>query len=160
MPWRYIPNAVLSDSTYSPPLPGIIVRYILPLLLLMISAGCELLPASTTSERITLTNKADRPLVGLALARDQMQFIHPIPAFRAAEFQKRRLRVGETKTLDQISGFEPGDDLVILIYAEPKQPDPSVNERYGPGAAVWIGELTVTASELKERDNRIVISEL
>ncbi len=136
------------------------MRRSLLLLLLATLAACHPFALEGPLDPIAVLNRADRSLVVFAVSRDVLPLIDPNPALRAEEFDRQKIEVGQQVTLEQISGYDPGDDLVLMLYARPEELPPQVAERYGSGAAVLIQMKTVTAGDLRDQSNTVVIHDL
>ncbi len=134
--------------------------YALLVPLLAAVAACQSLSPQDPDGPIRLLNRTDRPVAAVAVSRDESALIDPNPALRAGEFEERKVEVGEYARLEQVSGYEPGDDIVVMLYARPDRLPAHLAERYGPGAAPLLKTITVTAAELRERENVVVVRDL
>ena len=123
-------------------------------------AACEVLLPERHSDQIRLLNRTDRALVAIAFAKGESALIDPNPALRAEEFETQKVRIGQSVRLEQISGYDPGDDLLIFLYARTDLVPQHIAERYGPDAAPLAKMEAVTARELREQGYLVVIRDL
>lgn len=136
------------------------MRHLLPLLLLAALPACDALRSDGAADSIHLTNRTDRPVAAFAVSADELPMIDPQPAMRAADFDARRVLVGETARIDGISGYDNGDDVVLFLYARTDTVSAHVAAHYGDDAAPLVQLKRVTATELRMRGRTVVLRDL
>lgn len=136
------------------------MRRFLPLLLLAALPACDALRSDGETDSIHVANRTDRPVAAFAVSGDELPLIDPQPAMRAGDFDARRVEVGETARIDEISGYDHGDDVVLFLYARGDTVPAHLSAHHGPDAAPLVQVKRVTAAELRMRGHTVVLRDL
>lgn len=130
------------------------------------ATGCEAVSAENESlgdAGVTFSNQTDRPFAIIAFEEELSHRIDPLPALPEEEFEKQRVGVSSSYTPEEISGYEKGDGLFVLVYAKCADDctvSEQVIENWGRNAAPMVHSFRLSAGESEEKNYQITIEEL
>ena len=143
------------------------MRYVLLATLALAFAACSLLPdgdGPASIERINppdiyLVNAAGEPLVYLAVERETSHLIDVAPTITFDEIPETYVRPGEEDLVENIDGYERGDDVTFFLYAiaDSTRADTSAAQ---PITAHFTWTRFATHEELLRKDFRVVVDSL
>ena len=132
------------------------------LLALLLLPACSLFnPWAGSGEipdDIQLVNQTGEPLYFSAWELEASHLVDPLPSFdpeSGSPFPE--VAPGASASVDDITGYRPGDDVRFFIYALRQEKS---EETAGQEVAKLVSVLTVRAEELRQSGGRVVVSEL
>lgn len=135
-------------------------RALLLLLALVVLPACGGLLPDRDDRVVHLRNQTDRPLVAFVVSAGNLPLIDPQPAMSAAAFDARRIDVGETARLDDLTEYDSGDDVGVFLYARNGPTPAHLVEQYGADAAPLVAVKVVSAAELQRQSYTVIVRDL
>jgi hypothetical protein len=127
----------------------------------LIVASCGFVDFAGGSDGLTFVNRSDRSFAPIVFDRKDMELIDPRPWLTEEEFDERKIEPGSSAELHQTGGYEKGDDLAVILYAQcdcDRSVESSVLEC--PGEAPTASFFSVPATELVKRNFRVVVNDV
>ena len=143
-----------------------ILTFILAGLFCTLATGCEAVGVEnedSSSGEVTFVNQTDRPVAIIAFEKEASHLIFPTPALEKDEFEERKIGVGAAGGPENISEYQQGDDLLVLVYAQCKGDSTvseQVREKWGSEVAPMADSFQLSAEQLDDQSYRIAIEEL
>lgn len=140
----------------------ILKRLTLLLLLAAFLPGCSLMLDDVAAEgdsNITLVNRSGEKIYYLALELETAHRSY-IKSILDSDESSRSVAANDEVTVDEIGGYQKGDDVRFFVYALRKArsiDDPSPH----PGRVAKLQRhLTLTAEDIRRQNGRVVVEEL
>ena len=133
------------------------MRIFLLLLVLLILPACSFLHVgSGDGSGITLVNQTGEVVYYTAMELETSHRVDPIPTFSPTDSPFPKLAPGASVAVDEVTAYEPGDDVRFFLYAAREVECEGATET----AATLVHLLTMTAEELSRHNGRVVVAAL